>query len=89
MVLQYLNKQFIIYGANLKVMTLLIVGSGISGRMGSKKKVKLRRSLKSPSFGEVGPDLSKQVQEYKNATKAILEIPHRGRRTVGDVGKPS
>ncbi|WP_114747815.1 GMC oxidoreductase [Pleomorphovibrio marinus] len=56
----------------------IVVGSGISGGWAAKELTE--KGLKVLLL-ERGP-MVEHVKDYKNATKAPWEIPHRGRRTV-------
>jgi choline dehydrogenase-like flavoprotein len=56
----------------------IVVGSGISGGWAAKELTE--KGLKVLLL-ERGPNVE-HVKDYKNATKAPWEIPHRGRRTI-------
>lgn len=56
----------------------IVVGSGISGGWAAKELTE--KGLKVLLL-ERGPNVE-HVTDYKNATKAPWEIPHRGRRTI-------
>ncbi|MEX2567969.1 MAG: GMC family oxidoreductase [Cyclobacteriaceae bacterium] len=56
----------------------IVVGSGISGGWAAKE---LTEKGMKVLLLERGPNVE-HVKDYKNATKAPWEIPHRGRRTI-------
>lgn len=56
----------------------IVVGSGISGGWAAKELTE--KGLKVLLL-ERGPNVE-HVKDYKNATKAPWEVPHRGRRTI-------
>lgn len=56
----------------------IVVGSGISGGWAAKE---LTEKGMKVLLLERGPNVI-HVQDYKNATKAPWEVPHRGRRTI-------